>query len=89
MTNATRYQLPVDMRPYVLTALKLKEGDKCATCKEWAYTYEIDHLRYADDITIKDLQLLCRQCHKDKTTTSHDYWLTKTPHCTTCRCFQE
>lgn len=75
------------IRPYVLTAMKVKYGDKCNLCGAKHDRYEIDHLRYGQRVTINDLQLLCRPCHEQKTMVNNEMYLTKTAHCTTCTCW--
>jgi hypothetical protein len=86
MTQAQIYQITSSLRPYVYEALLIMDGDHCNVCKETHASYDIDHLRYASDITIKDLQLLCYDCHKAKTMASNDIWLSKISHCSTCTC---
>lgn len=76
-----------DLRPYILSALIEAFGDHCAECLEWSERYEIDHLAYGDKTTIYDLQLLCKECHRAKTGTSNDHYLSYgRKHCETCRC---
>ena len=76
------------MRPYVIAALIREYGDRCEYCQEKFRTYEIDHKRYGEHITIKELQLLCYDCHLAKTIESNDVRLSKEPHCTTCTCWE-
>lgn len=88
MNVATQNKLSQTLRPYLLSALKAKYGDYCAECLMPYDSYEIDHKRYGDDITIKDLQLLCYTCHREKTLISQESWLSQSPHCSTCNCFK-
>lgn len=90
MTNVKQYhhQLINDMRPYIMTVLKRVFGDKCAKCGLRFEYYEIDHKRYLADITIFDLQLLCNDCHREKTIMSGEQFLVNRQHCDTCVCFQ-
>ena len=75
------------MRPYVLSAMRFKFGDFCQKCKKQYPTYEIDHKNYRNLLTIDDLQLLCEDCHKEKTMTSLEEFLIKEPHCSSCTYF--
>lgn len=77
------------MRPYLLPVLKLKYGDKCDICQETFPTYDIHHLRYAEDITVFDLRLQCHPCHLQTTQHNTEMFLTRTPHCTTCKCWEQ
>ncbi len=86
MNKAAVYKLTTDMKPYVYEALLATQGDRCNACGDTFDAYDIDHLRYAPDITIKDLQLLCYDCHKDKTMIANDHWLSGVRHCSTCTC---
>ena len=76
-----------DLRQYLLPLMIDTFGDKCAICKQQYSSYEIDHIRYGDDITMYDLQLLCADCHRDKSIASGDAYLTRTTHCATCTCY--
>jgi hypothetical protein len=87
MNTASTYQLTNSMKQYLLPAMLSVFGDKCALCGEQWPSYEIDHIRYGDDVTMYDLQLVCVACHKDKTMNDSDAWLTRTPHCATCACY--
>ena len=73
-----QYQIN-DLRPYILTAFRWKGITKCERCgKEGAY--EINHKRYAPDITINDLELVCVGCHASITGASHDASLSGVCH---------
>lgn len=72
--RAEHQALIADMRYYLLHALKLEFGDICQMCRKHYDNYDIDHKRYAHDITILDLQLLCEDCHKAKTLLSWRSW---------------
>lgn len=85
--RAYHMQLILTMRPYLLSTMKIKFGDQCAICGKCQHFYEIDHKRYAPDITINDLQLLCLECHSTKTSVSHEAFMDKSPHCNSCLCF--
>jgi hypothetical protein len=87
MNRATLYQITQDMRPYLLVAMIQTFGDKCASCQQQRSSYVIDHLKYHEDVTMYDFQLLCVDCHKLRTMASNEAWLTKTPHCATCTCY--
>lgn len=87
MNQAQAYALTSDLRGYLLPVMKLKFGDKCASCGETYDSYQIDHKRYADDITMYDLQLLCVDCHKVKTMDSNDAYQSGADHCPTCTCY--
>lgn len=52
--------------PYLRSAFQKKGEWKCKACGV-TENLEIDHLRYGDDITINDLQVLCYGCHSMKT----------------------
>jgi len=54
-----------EMRPYLLMAKKAQlKGLKCERCGEIRnQDWRFHHIRYADDITIYDLELLCGECH--------------------------
>lgn len=60
----------------------------CADCGEEHDYYEIDHKRYAEDITINDLQLLCEECHKIKTAVGYEHYIHQVKHCPTCKCYE-
>ena len=59
--------------PYILEAMKRKKRTVCEACgsKE---QLQIHHKRYAPDITINDLSLLCVHCHDALTEAS---WITR------------
>ena len=76
-----------DLRQYLLPAMIQEFGDRCAVCGKHKSSYEIDHLRYGNQVTIHDLQLLCVDCHRDKTMTNNEAHLSRTPHCPTCTCY--
>lgn len=80
-------ELVNNMRPYILSAMKEVFGDKCALCGLQFMSYEVDHKRYASDITIFDLQLLCSECHAEKTRASGDMYVMQKAHCDTCTCY--
>ena len=80
-------RLILDMRDYILNAIRVTRGDKCQGCGKWQQTYEIHHLRYAPDITINDLLILCDDCHSMQTSQSHEHHMAKEPHCATCSCY--
>lgn len=86
MNYSQAYKLTHQMRQYVLPVLIELYGDVCAECGEQALSYEVDHLSYRDDMTVKDLQLLCYDCHRMKTTNSGEAYLSGTSHCATCTC---
>ena len=75
------------MRPYVYWALVFTRGDTCEECHQSSESYDIDHKRYGDDVTLNDLQLLCHSCHQSKTEASGEAHLMRTPHCGTCSCY--
>jgi hypothetical protein len=88
MSLAVDYHSQVnDLRQYLLPVMIELYGDKCATCKQQFNSYDIDHKRYATDITVYDLQLLCTDCHRDKTLISGDMYQSQTAHCSTCTCY--
>jgi 5-methylcytosine-specific restriction endonuclease McrA len=87
MTIAAQYKLTEDLKVYLLPAMKMKFGDKCADCGRTENTYDIDHLRYSPDISMFDLQLLCRECHYQKTDIGNSEQLSKMPHCPSCMCY--
>jgi len=41
---------------------KIQRG-KCNRCNNDLISYQVHHYRYGEDITIKDLGLLCGDCH--------------------------
>ena len=57
------------MAIYCIALLKVKQKHGCADCGGdlLKLGYQIDHIRYAEDITLYDLQLLCGVCHARKT----------------------
>lgn len=79
--------LIVSMRQYLIPVMKGTFGNHCAGCKQEHEKYEIDHIKYAPDITIHDLQLLCRECHKDKTNIANEHYILQMDHCATCTCW--
>ena len=87
MTIAYDMALTISMKPYLLAAMKATFGDECAICGMWQQSYEIDHKRYNEGITMYDLQLLCSNCHLSKTEVSQEGYLSRTPHCPTCTCY--
>lgn len=86
MNNATQYQLTASIKHYIYPLLLELQLGCCAGCGlEYEY-YEVDHMRYADDLTVYDLQLLCVACHDTKTRISHEQYLYKMKHCPSCTC---
>lgn len=82
MNRAGLYHKAVqDLRPFLLPTMKQEFGDRCAVCGVRKNSYEIDHKRYGDQVTMYDLQLLCVDCHTSQTMASNDAWLSRTPHC--------
>ena len=57
------------LRPYILHVLKERQDNACNKCKGVFEDseYDIDHLLYNPMENIDCLQLLCVNCHKDKT----------------------
>lgn len=52
------------LRPYILNIKEKELGSlNCEICGS-DNNIEIHHKRYGSDITIKDLELLCFNCHK-------------------------
>lgn len=49
----------------VAPAVMRRDGNKCVKCGS-VKNLEISHNRYGEDITMKDLETLCRSCHKKK-----------------------
>jgi hypothetical protein len=69
-----------DMKPYIVEAMK-RQGRWVCPCGS-TEQLEIDHMRYAEDITINDLQCLCKSCHRQKTMVSNELRLSGyCPHC--------
>lgn len=90
MNYALAYHRQIeDLRQYLLPLMTEEFGDLCADCGEQKDSYQIDHMRYGDDITMYDLQLLCVDCHKLKSMASGDAYLTRTSHCATCTCYKQ
>jgi hypothetical protein len=87
MTRTNDVHTATSMRPYLLPVMIQEFGDKCAICGKHSNSYEIDHKRYGDGITMYDLQLLCANCHWNKTESGHEGHLSRTPHCATCACY--
>lgn len=53
-----------EMRPYLLMAKKYQLGSlKCERCGNESLKWHFHHLRYADNITLFDIELLCDKCH--------------------------
>lgn len=88
MNRAQQHHITTSIKPYVLAAMKAQFGDKCAECGEKKHAYDIDHMRYSDKVTIYDLQLLCQPCHKVKSEVDNEAWLSRTPHCSSCNCYE-
>jgi 5-methylcytosine-specific restriction endonuclease McrA len=86
MTNAVTHQLSASLKPYIYPTLLEWQLGACADCGEEHEYFEIDHKRYADDLTINDLQLLCKDCHTIKTGIGHEHYLSGLNHCPTCTC---
>lgn len=69
--------------PYLKSAFERMGEWKCKECGS-EDNLQIDHLRYGPDITINDLQVLCYDCHKDKTMIANDLRLSG-GYCTHCQ----
>jgi hypothetical protein len=71
LTQDNELRTGPDLEQYIIYLLKDMQGGTCAgiDCLEsLAYGFQIAHKRYAPDITIYDLELLCGPCHaKDHT----------------------
>jgi len=82
------YQLQLRiMFPYLVSAFKLLDRWFCEDCGV-LYGLTFDHKRYAPDITIADLRVLCWRCHKNKTEYNYDSYLSGNfycPHCPHCQ----
>ena len=87
MNVASAHHITVSLKAYLLPALKYKFGDKCANCGKTENDYQKDHKRYGKDITMYDLQLLCEQCHNEKTDIGNSEYISKMPHCSSCMCY--
>lgn len=86
MSNANQYLLTTSIKHYIYPFLLELQLGTCADCGlEYDY-YEIDHKRYAEDLTVYDLQLLCEQCHAIKTQIGQEHYLAKLKHCPSCTC---
>lgn len=55
-----------NLRPYIFAAKKALGIEACQLCGGLV-RLEIHHVRYAPDITLYDLQILCRSCHRKQT----------------------
>ena len=86
MTDATTYQITQSIKQYMYPVLLEWQLGTCAECGEEHEYFEIDHKRYADDLTIYDFQLLCSDCHSVKTSVGHEHYLAGLKHCPTCSC---
>ena len=54
------------LREYIFPLLMKRQDGRCADCEEEDNGMDIDHLIYHPLITLKHLQLLCRDCHVKK-----------------------
>ena len=62
------YQLTIIiLRPYIIRALEALGKYGCQTCGTEKERLELHHRRYAEDVTLYDLELLCVECHRVKT----------------------
>lgn len=87
MNYAKENYIAQDLRQYLLPAMIELFGDHCAECFDTCDSYQIDHMRYGEDVNIYDLQLLCAPCHVHKSRISGDAYISRTPHCATCKCW--
>lgn len=51
------------MTKYIIPLLRRKQSDLCARCDEPLFDFQINHKRYAENITLNDLELLHGECH--------------------------
>lgn len=51
------------VQSYVLPLLWKMQKGLCANCSLELAEYQVNHKRYAMDLTLKDLELLCMGCH--------------------------
>jgi 5-methylcytosine-specific restriction endonuclease McrA len=59
------------------TYLKEMAGFRCAICKEVSSHLEVDHIRPLWDggtDELENLQVLCYECHKEKSREEHHRW---------------
>ena len=75
------------MRRYIIPLLRGRQSDNCAYCGGELFDYQINHKRYAEDITLDDLELLHRLCHVEITgggtgrgKAGRSLWLTRAEH---------
>lgn len=61
----------LNMRVYIEPLLLERQKGKCAHCGIGGLKMDIDHKVYNPDITINELQLLCRDCHIKKHPTAN------------------
>ena len=47
----------------IIELLLKNQGKCCGNCKEPLIGYQLHHKRYGEDIGLKDLVLLCGDCH--------------------------
>ncbi len=69
MENAERVyhnQLANHMRPYIMGAKKEQGIAACEKCGSTERP-EVNHKRYGENVTLNDLELLCRSCHAQQT----------------------
>lgn len=68
--------------PFLKSAFQWRNEWLCFNCgvKE---NLRIHHKRYGEDITINDMQVLCKDCHNDKTEIANELRLSGgyCPHC--------
>jgi len=84
--QAYQYQLLV-MRPYLVAAFQQLGKWKCEVCGS-VKGLTFDHKRYAPDITMYDLRVLCWSCHQAKSIANGEAYLSGEfycPHCPHCR----
>ena len=64
--NVDRYITNL-LRPHLLPLLIKRNNGLCEECSLSSEKWEIDHKEYGPHVTISELQLLCSDCHKEKT----------------------
>jgi len=76
-------QLVNRLRPYIMAAKREQGITSCERCAS-DVRLEINHKRYGEDVTLKDLELLCEECHSNQTGWANDMRLAGS-YCSHCQ----
>ena len=63
LTNREKNNSDTFLDTIIIQLLAKKQEGKCESCGANLNRYQIHHKRYAENITLKDLVLLCGICH--------------------------